>query len=129
MKSICLDSSGWIEMAIDGPNAKHFAKALTSKSPIIVSTINLYEISKYVTREVDAATSETLLAFIRQHTIADITEDTALTAATLSASHKLAMADSLIYATALAHKATLWTQDDDFEGLPNVKYFPKIKTT
>jgi predicted nucleic acid-binding protein len=36
-------------------------------------------------------------------------------------------ADSLIYATALRHKATLWTQDEDFEDLPNVRYFPKIK--
>jgi predicted nucleic acid-binding protein len=35
------------------------------------------------------------------------------------------MADSLIYATTLAHNAILWTQDIDFNGLPNVQYFPK----
>lgn len=129
MKPICLDSSGWIEMAIDGPNAKLFAKSLASKAPLLVSTVSLYEISKYVAREVDAEASETLIDFIRQHTIVDITPDLALTAATISASHKLAMADALIYATALLHKATLWTQDDDFKGLAHVKYFPKIKAS
>lgn len=125
MKPICIDSSGWIEMAVDGPNAKLFAKALTSKTPLVISTVSLYEISKYVTREVDAQASEALIDFIRQHTIADITQDIALSAATLSTSHKLAMADSLIYATAIIHKATLWTQDKDFKGLPGVKYFEK----
>jgi len=57
-----------------------------------------------------------------------INEDIAVSAADLFIKHKLPLADSLIYAVTLAHKATLWTQDDDFEGLPHVKYFPKIKT-
>nr|WP_016756620.1 PIN domain-containing protein [Leptospira santarosai] len=35
------------------------------------------------------------------------------------------MADSIILATALKYKATLWTQDEDFIGLDRVKYFPK----
>jgi hypothetical protein len=34
----------------------------------------------------------------------------------------------MIYAIMLAHKATLWTQDDDLEGLPHVRYFPKVKS-
>ena len=37
----------------------------------------------------------------------------------------LPLADSLIYATAQAHDATLWTQNQHFENLPGVKYFPK----
>jgi predicted nucleic acid-binding protein len=35
------------------------------------------------------------------------------------------MADALVYATALIVRAELWTQDKDFERLPNVKYLPK----
>jgi len=35
------------------------------------------------------------------------------------------MADALVYAAALTVRAELWTQDKDFERLPNVKYFPK----
>jgi predicted nucleic acid-binding protein len=42
----------------------------------------------------------------------------------LEAGHlDLPMADSLIYATAMRHEATLWKQDEDFKGLPGVKYF------
>ena len=36
---------------------------------------------------------------------------------------KLPLADSLIYATAQVHGATLWTQDAHFEGLAGVKFF------
>lgn len=38
----------------------------------------------------------------------------------------VAIKDSLTV-PALAHQATLWTQDDDFKDLPHVRYFPKIK--
>ena len=49
----------------------------------------------------------------------------AMQAAQLSLALKLPMADSIILATARAHRAELWTQDDDFEGLEGVHYFPK----
>ena len=32
------------------------------------------------------------------------------------------MADSIMLATARANGATLWTQDSDFEGLPDVRF-------
>ena len=35
------------------------------------------------------------------------------------------LADSVILATARHFDATVWTQDADFEGLPNVRYRPK----
>jgi predicted nucleic acid-binding protein len=35
------------------------------------------------------------------------------------------MADSIILATARAHNATLWTQDEHFKDLPDVKYVEK----
>ena len=40
----------------------------------------------------------------------------------------LAMADSLILATARAQGATLWTQDEGFAGLADVRYFAKAKS-
>jgi predicted nucleic acid-binding protein len=127
MTAICLDSSGWIEIAEGGPNAEAFAEALEPSQSILSSVISLYEISKYLTREVGETDAQELLAFIRNYPVIAVTEDLALYAANLSAVHQLAMADALIYATARSHKATLWTQDIDFEGLPNVRYFPKIK--
>ena len=38
---------------------------------------------------------------------------------------RLPLADSLIYATAQVHGATLWTQDEHFQGMAGVKYFHK----
>ena len=42
--------------------------------------------------------------------------------ANTSLQERLPTADSIILATARAHAATLWTQDADFVGKPNVKY-------
>jgi predicted nucleic acid-binding protein len=38
---------------------------------------------------------------------------------------KLAMADSIIFATARDQDATLWTQDAHFKGMDGVKYIEK----
>jgi predicted nucleic acid-binding protein len=127
MNSICLDTSGWIEITHDGANAKKFANALASSSPVIVSTISLYEIVRYTLRVAGEGAAEQLLSFLHQHAITPVSAEIATLAATLGTRHKLAMADALIYATAQNQNATLWTQDDDFKGLPHVKYFPKIK--
>jgi predicted nucleic acid-binding protein len=59
---------------------------------------------------------------MKQGAVVDITEDVALSAALISLKHKLPMVDSLIYATARARGATLWTQDDHFSELPGVKH-------
>ena len=43
----------------------------------------------------------------------------------ISKEKKIPMADSIIYASTQKHNATLYTQDEDFKGLPNVKFFKK----
>jgi len=58
------------------------------------------------------------VAVLRRATIAPVDEPLALEAADLSLTHGLAMADSLVYATARRFGATLVTGDADFEGLP-----------
>jgi len=35
------------------------------------------------------------------------------------------MADSIILATARLYGATVWTQDEDFSGLPDVRFYQK----
>ena len=127
MSSICLDTSGWIEITHDGANAQAFAKALSSSSPVIVSTISLYEIARYTLRVAGERATAELLAVLHQHTVAPVIPEIATLAATLGIRHQLAMADALIYATAQFHNATLWTQDADFKGLPQVKHLSKIK--
>ena len=49
----------------------------------------------------------------------------ALEAARLGVELRLPLADSVILATAVRYRATLWTEDGHFEGLPGVKYFAR----
>jgi toxin FitB len=60
--------------------------------------------------------------------VVDLDLSLALSAAKIGHEAKLPLADSVMLATARAYHATLWTQDDDFKGLPGVRYFPKKKT-
>ena len=61
--------------------------------------------------------------------VVDLNRDLALDAARVSLAHKLALADSVILATAQLYDATLWTQDEHFEQLEGVKYTAKKPTS
>jgi predicted nucleic acid-binding protein len=57
--------------------------------------------------------------------IIDLDREIALAAGQISLKMKLPMADSIIYATAQANDATLWTQDEHFKDLPGIKLIGK----
>ena len=48
-----------------------------------------------------------------------------MAAANVSREHRLSMADSIIYATAMRNAATLFTSDKHFQGIEGVRYLPK----
>lgn len=120
-----VDSSGWLEYLADGPNAGHFVKPLRAISDLVVPTICLYEVFKVVRRERGEDAALQAVALMRQGKVIDLDSSVALLAAQNSVAHKLPMADSIIFTTAQAYRAIVWTQDNDFEGLPNVRYFSK----
>jgi predicted nucleic acid-binding protein len=51
--------------------------------------------------------------------------DIAIEAAQISVDYQLALADSVILATARAYEATLWTQDAHFKGIEGVQFVEK----
>mgnify|MGYP001129666669 CR=1 FL=1 len=120
-----VDSSGWLEYFADGKNAAFFAPAIEDEANLLVSVISLYEVFKrlYQQRGKEAAL-EGISRLYRGQIIA-ISDEIALLGAQLALEHHLAMADSMIYATARAHNATLWTQDVHFAGLEGVRYVEK----
>ena len=63
-----------------------------------------------------------VIANMREQIIDELTATRALAAAYVRKERKMAMADAIVYATTVAHDATLITHDRDFEGLPNVMY-------
>lgn len=117
-----VDSSGWIAYFFGTPNANFFAKPILKVSELLVPSVCLYEVFKKISQEAGPAKAKDAVAQMKQGKVLAISEEIALSAATLSIEHRLPMADSLIYASALQHQATLWTQDEDFAGLPWVKY-------
>jgi predicted nucleic acid-binding protein len=120
-----VDSSGWLEYFADGPNAAVFAKPIQATSTLIVPSISLFEVFKRVMTQRGEDTALDAVAMMRQGRVVPLDDALALDAARLSVEHRLPMADSIILATALAHRATFWTQDADFENVNGVRYLPK----
>ena len=121
-----VDSSGWIEYFIDGPNADIFSKPLADVNNLIVSTISVFEVYKVVLRERGEDAALQVIALLQKGTVVDVTSKIAIQAAKVSYDKKIPMADSFILTTAQMYEATIWTQDEDLKGIPGVKYIPKL---
>ena len=117
-----VDTSGWVEYFFEGPNATQFAKPIENTAKLLVPTICLYEVFKKINIVGNEAQALQAVAQMREGLLLELTESIALSASLISIKHKLPMADSMIYASALANDATIWTQDMDFKNLPGVKY-------
>jgi predicted nucleic acid-binding protein len=116
-----VDSSAWLEYFIDGPHAGFFSAPIENVRELIVPTISLYEVFKKVLADNGEAGAFRAIAQMKQGRVVDLDEDIALSAARISFETKLPMADSMILASAKAYKAILWTQDEHFKGLSDVR--------
>jgi toxin FitB len=119
-----VDSSAWLEYFADGPKAEHFASAIEDTAALVVPSITVLEVFKRISQQRDEATALQYVAVMQQGRVVDLDAALALRAAALGLRHKLPLADSIIYATAQAARAIVWTQDADFEGLDGVRYWP-----
>jgi toxin FitB len=120
-----VDSSGWLDFFADGPNAGNFALPLADRTTLVVPTITIYEVFKAVCRQRGEDAALQAAALMQQGKAVMLSPSQAMVAAQTSLETGLPMADSIILATARLHKAILWTQDEHFRGLPDVRYFPK----
>jgi predicted nucleic acid-binding protein len=120
-----VDSSGWLEYLADGANADFFAKPITATADLVVPTVSLYEVFKRVVQQRGEDDALQAVALMQQGTVVELSTSLALSAARISLTEKIPMADSIMLATARAYSATLWSQDADFKNLTGVKYTPK----
>ncbi len=120
-----VDSSGWLEYFADGPNAQQFARPIQATTTLVVPSVSLFEVFKRVMTQRGEDAALEAIALMRQGRAVPLDDVLALDGARLSVEHRLPLADSIILATALAHKATLWTQDADFANVPGVRYIAK----
>ena len=128
MKTAILDSSAWIELLDEGPNTKHFRPLLLKLPELIIPSITITEVRKVILRQRSEKEANAVTQVMCSGQVIAIDSEIATMAADLFIKHKLPLADSLIYATALISQSTLWTQDEHFSGLPHVRYFQKIKS-
>jgi predicted nucleic acid-binding protein len=116
-----VDSSGWLEYFADTRRARLFAPAIEDPDRLIVPVLTVYEVFKKFLRERGESDALQAVSAMRSGQVIDLDVSLALEAGRFA----LPLADSLIYATAQRHSATLWTQDEDFDGLPGVRYFAR----
>jgi predicted nucleic acid-binding protein len=120
-----VDSSGWLEYFADEENASFFARPIRDLERLIVPTICIYEVFKRLLAERDEDSALLSVGLMSHGREVELSRNIAIDAAQISRELKLAMADSIILATARAHNATLWTQDEHFKGIEGVKYIEK----
>jgi predicted nucleic acid-binding protein len=115
-----VDASAWLEYLADTERAGLFARAIEDAEHLLVPVITLHEVFKKVLRERGESEALEVASVMQSGRLIGLDGTLALEAAR----HPLPLADSLIYATARHHRATLWTQDEHFRDLPDVRYFP-----
>ena len=123
-KANVVDSSGWLEYFSDSRQAGFFAPAIEDIHNLYVPVITIYEVFKKVLRERGEDDALQIASMMQSGQVIDLDSALALEAAR----HALPLADSIIYAVALRHDATLWTQDEHFKDLPQVRYLARPRS-
>jgi predicted nucleic acid-binding protein len=120
-----VDTSAWIEWLLGTALDKRLEPELPSNDEWIVPTIVQYELMRASIRALSKAQADAALAFSKKLAVRRLDTDLAVEAADYAARRSLAMADAVIYATAMNAGADLLTCDAHFANLPGVVYFAK----
>jgi predicted nucleic acid-binding protein len=120
-----VDTCGWIEWLTNGKLVHAFKTYLLDSKELIIPTLIQYELYKWICRERNSAIALEVIGITETGLVIQLNTNLALYAADIAKQHGLAMADAIIYATALNNNATVVTADSHFKDLSNVKYFEK----
>lgn len=120
-----VDSSAWLAYLADEPGAAHFSAAIEDSARLVVPAVCILEVFKVVARQRGDGDALQAAALMQQGRVVDLDATLALVAARAAIDHRLPLADSIVYATAISVDGVVWTQDEDFDGLPDVKLFSK----
>ena len=124
-----VDSSGWLSYFAGDENSGSFAKPIEAIEELLIPTITITEVFKNILRQRGEESALQAIAHMEQGKVISLDNELSRDAAYYGVEYKLPLADSIVYATAQKYSATLWTQDADFKGLKNVKFYPKSKAT
>lgn len=122
---IVADTCVWVEWIAGTLLGKRFAPSIRDTAHLLVPTIVQLELRKWALREIAEDEIDRVMAGTRLGHVVPLTEPLAFHAADIARQYRLATADAIIYATALAHDAKLLTSDKHFADLPGVQYVAK----
>ena len=120
-----VDSCGWLEFMADGDNCAFFEPALLNEKELIVPGVVVFEVCKRLGMLRQLAAAEAFLSVMARCQVAYLSPADLALAAKAGIDRKLALADAIIWQTAQAHQAKLYTQDVDLKGLPGVMFKAK----
>ena len=122
-----VDSSAWLAYLADESGAAHFSAAIEDVENLVVPSVCILEVFKVVCRQRGDGDALQVAALMQQGHVIELDATLALVAAKAAIDHKLPLADSIVYATGITVAGVVWTQDEDFDGLPDVKFFARSK--
>ena len=118
----------WLSYFAGDANATEFSIPIENIEELIVPSITIIEVFKYILRQRGEDMALQAIAHMEQGNVISLDSSLAINAAKYGIDYKLPLADSIIYATGRKFNALIWTQDIDFKALEGVKYYPKITT-
>jgi predicted nucleic acid-binding protein len=101
------------------------APIIENSGELVVPTITLYEVYKKLLAEKGEEYALDVASYMQTGKVIELNAGLSLAAAQISRKHKLPMADSIIYATALHYSAVVFSCDRHFKDIPGIRYFPK----
>jgi predicted nucleic acid-binding protein len=122
-----LDSSCWIEF-FKGSTLGGWVRETINKNEtqLLVPTLSLYEVHRVLSKQnLTDAQMQQVMGVMQRGQVIELTATRALAASNTASQYKLAMADAVMYSTALEFGATFWTFNVDYKSLPKVKYKAK----
>jgi len=117
-----VDSCGWLEAFAGAPRSAAYLDVLRDGASLVVPSISINEVYRVIARQRGEYLALHHVARMRASLVAPLDDGLAVEAARLGLAHSLPCADSIVYATACRHGATLWTHDAHFRELPGVRF-------
>jgi len=120
-----IDSSCWLEYLAASKTGNELANVVENAFLVLVPTIVIYEVYKKLLLLNGKEYAKKIITYMNACNVVHLDGELSEFSAEIGMKYKLAMADSIIYATALKNNAKLWTCDAHFKDLYNVEYLPK----
>jgi predicted nucleic acid-binding protein len=122
-----VDSSCWIEFFKGSTLGGWVREIIKNEGNLLVPTLSLYEVHRVLSKQnLSDAQMQQVMGLMQRGQVIELTAPRAIAASNTASQYKLAMADAVMYSTALEFGATFWTFDVDYKGLPRVKYKAKL---